>query len=119
MVKWRSRNHRMSKCRASVAGFGLPGQPKLCLGAHETVSKHFGGRAKHDEVVTAGKRGGNNLNHFEYFRIEKGSSERQNLALTGLSVQSSLDSDMRKQSTFKIFCSCFLDGCCVVKLSRG
>jgi len=43
-------------------------------------------------TMAAGERGGNNLNGFEDFRTENGSSQGQNLALTGLFVPSSIDS---------------------------
>jgi len=42
----------------------------------------------------AAERGGNNLNAFEDFCTENGSSQGQNLASTGLFVPSSLDSGL-------------------------
>ena len=44
-------------------------------------------------VTTAAARGGNNSKGFKDFRTENGSRQGQNLALTGLYVPSSLNSD--------------------------
>jgi len=54
----------------------------------------FPGSLKSERRVwrTAVERGGNNVNGFKDCRTENGSSQGQNLALTGLFVPSSLDS---------------------------
>ena len=44
-------------------------------------------------LPNAGERRGNNLNSCQDFRTENGSSQGQNLSLTGLFVPSSLDKD--------------------------
>ena len=49
-----------------------------------------------DKRAAAAQRGENNLNTFNDVRTENGSSQGQNLALTGLCGPSSLDSGLLK-----------------------
>jgi len=62
---------------------GAPSPENYCRGPASRLEVKCGRR-------TAVERGGNNLNVFNDFRTENGSSQGQNLALTGLFVPSSL-----------------------------
>ena len=52
-------------------------------------------------AVTAAERGRNHLNGIQDFRAENGSSLGQNLALAGLVVPTSLDSDLVPRIVFQ------------------
>ena len=76
---------------------GVPREQKMLKGHQPGVIYHQvyeytkkNGRSTRLRQSSTGERGGNNLNGFKNFRTENGSSQGQNLALTGLFVPSSL-----------------------------
>jgi len=79
----------------TVGGGALPGAVTLAGAGWVRARPPLADRQAMQEA--AAERGGNNLYDFQVIHTENGSSQGQNLALTGVCVSSSLDSSAAGQ----------------------